>query len=221
MSIQTEITRLQILRNALRTKLVALGLAVSTADLEDCVDAVEDIANNGAVNKTLDATANNQSYSVPVGYHNGNGAVSIVLEEKTVTANGTVTPTNGKVLSKVVVNVDDAPDLQEKTATPTKSTQNITPDAGYDGLSKVTVNPIPNNYADISDVTAAQGDVVANKLFVDSTGAQKAGTMPDNGAVTATINGLSVTSYTIPAGKHSGTGTVSLTNDIETALAAI
>ena len=48
MSIQTEITRLQGLRNALRTKLVALGLATSSADLEDCVTAVEGVENRGA-----------------------------------------------------------------------------------------------------------------------------------------------------------------------------
>ena len=45
--------------------------------------------------------------------------------------------------------------------------------------------------------------------------------MTDQGTVTATIDGITTSSYTIPAGKHSGSGTVSLTNDIETALAAI
>ena len=45
--------------------------------------------------------------------------------------------------------------------------------------------------------------------------------MVNNGAVTATIDGLTTMSYTIPAGYHSGAGTVTLTDDIETALAAI
>ena len=36
--------------------------------------------------------------------------------------------------------------MQTKTITPTKNTQVATPDVGYDGLSKVTVNPIPSNY---------------------------------------------------------------------------
>lgn len=219
MSIQTEITRLQNLRNTLRTKLVALGLVTSTANLDDCVTAVDGIANNGAVSKTLDVAT--KSYDIPAGYHNGGGKIQVVTEEKTATANGTITPTSGKVLSKVVVNVDTTPTLQSKTVTPTKSTQTVAPDAGYDGLSGVTVNAIPSNYSDVSGVTAAAGDVLANKVFVDATGAEKAGTMANNGAVAATIDGLTTTSYTVPAGYHNGNGTVSLTNAIETALAAI
>lgn len=36
--------------------------------------------------------------------------------------------------------------LQAKPATPTKSTQTITPDSGFDGLSQCTVYPIPSSY---------------------------------------------------------------------------
>ena len=36
--------------------------------------------------------------------------------------------------------------LQEKEVVPTKETQEIIADSNYDGLSKVTVNPIPNEY---------------------------------------------------------------------------
>ncbi len=217
MSIQNEITRLQNLRNTLRTKLVELELAESTADLEDCVTAVDGIENKGAVSKTLDTATG--SYTVPKGLHNGSGVVQIVTEEKTVTENGTFTPTSGKVLSKVVVDVKPA--LQVKTVTPTKNKQTVSPDAGYSGLSSVDVNAIPSNYADVSAVTATADDMLANKIFVDSAGAEVTGTMVDCGSVTATIDGLSTTSYTIPAGRHSGSGKVTLTNAIETALAAI
>ena len=43
----------------------------------------------------------------------------------------------------------------------------------------------------------------------------------DSVTINATIDGLTATSYTIPSGRHSGYGTVSLTSDIENALAAI
>lgn len=43
-SIASEITRIQGLRDRLRTKLVSLGLVGALADLEDCTEAVEGIA---------------------------------------------------------------------------------------------------------------------------------------------------------------------------------
>ncbi len=156
MSVSEQITRLQGLRDRLRTKLSGMGLAESTADLEDCTVAVESIAEKRRrQQKKLDTSAT--SYTVPAGYHNGSGTVSIELEEKTVTANGDVTPTAGKVLSKVTVNVENAPTLQEKSVTPTKAEQSVTPDEGYDGLSQVTVGAIPANFADVTNVTVSPG----------------------------------------------------------------
>lgn len=219
MSISEQIARLQQLKERLRTKLTALKLASEENTLEECVAAVESIADNRAVSQKLDTTT--ASYTVPAGYHNGSGTVSVELEEKTVTANGVVTPTAGKVLSKITVNVENAPTLQEKTAVPSKEAQEIVADEGYDGLSKVSVQAIPANFADVTGVTVSAADVLSGKVFVDSTGAQKSGEMANNAAVSATINGLDTTSYVIPAGYHNGSGTVTLTDDIENALAAI
>ena len=83
------------------------------------------------------------------------------------------------------------------------------------------MNPIPSNYADVSGVTATAADVLANKVFVTAAGQETAGTMVNNGAVAGTIDGMVATSYTIPAGYHNGSGTVTLTGSVENALAAI
>ena len=149
------------------------------------------MTNNGAVSKVLDATTGNQSYTVPAGYHNGSGPVSIVLETKSQTPDGsshTITPTTGKV------------------------------------LSSVTVAAIPAKYADTTGDDATAAHILSGKKAHSiSSGSAVAltGSMTNRGAVSATIDGLTTTSYTIQAGYHNGSGTVSLTNDIETALAAI
>lgn len=146
--------------------------------------------NVGSVNKTLDATTGNQSYTVPEGKHSGSGKVQIVLETK--------------------------------TATPSASSQDITPTAGK-VLSKVTVAAIPAQYGDTTGDDAVAANLLAGtSAHSNSNGAAVLieGSMPENGAISGTIDGMTTTSYSIPAGHTSG-GTVSLTNDIETALAAI
>ena len=81
-------------------------------------------------------------------YTTGDITVSAVpTETKTITANGTYSPSNGKYFSSVKVAVaNDAVALQEKTITPTESTQVVNPDNGYGGFSSVTVNGIPSTY---------------------------------------------------------------------------
>lgn len=109
--------------------------------------------------------------------------------------------------------------LETKAVTPTKKQQKITPAAGK-VLSEVTVEPIPDAYRDVTPVTAGAADVLAGKKIVLETGEVVDGAIPVNGAIHATIDGLTTTSYTVPAGHTTG-GTVSLTSDIEDALAAI
>ena len=145
------------------------------------------MTNNGAVTTTLDI--NTTSFTIPVGYHNGFGTVSIALEEK--------------------------------TATPTKSSQTISPSAEK-VLSKVIINPIPDEYITTSDADATEENILNGKTaYVD--GEKVTGTMPNRGAITASIVGLTAedSSYTIPKGYHDGLGKVSLSGDIEALLAEI
>lgn len=63
----------------------------------------------------------------------------------------TIAAKSGATLPLTLAQMDAAvrsisPTLQSKTATPTESSQTIAADSGYDGLSQVTVNPIPTNY---------------------------------------------------------------------------
>lgn len=193
MSTQTEITRLQTARNKLRTWLVGLGLATSTDKLDALTDKAAAIKNQGAVDANV---KEGESYTIPAGYHNGSGTV------KGVSGGGNY-------------------NLQAKSVTPTKEQQSITPDQGYYGLSGVTVGAIPENYQDVSATTAAPGDVLANKVFIDADGVTQAGTMPDNGAVEKVLDATTGNQeYTVPAGKHSGAGKVSVVLETKSATPA-
>lgn len=219
MSIQTEITRLQGLKAAIRSKLVGMGIISSgSATLEECKDAIEGIADNGAVDKEI--SEKTDTYTVPKGYHNGSGSVKIADAEQAKIISGNI-KSGITILGVAGSYAGEAAKLQHKSVTPTESEQTIVADEGYTGLSDVTVEAIPDNYADISGTTASAADVLATKIFTGSDGEQTAGTMANNGGVSKQIDGLTETSYTIPAGYHNGSGTVSLTNDIETALASI
>lgn len=108
--------------------------------------------------------------------------------------------------------------VETKEVTPTKAAQEIVPSTGK-LLSKVSVAAIPNNYVDTGDADAAAPNILDSKTAYVN-GAKVVGTMPNNGSVSASMDGLTTTSVTISAGYTSG-GTVSLTSDIEDALAAI
>ncbi len=187
MSIATEISRIQTDRNTIRNKMIDFGLAESTSNLDALATAVDGIVNCGAVSAQVQE---GDTYTIPKGYHNGAGTVSGVA------GGGNYT-------------------LQSKSVTPTKQQQAITPDSGYYGLSDVTVGAIPAAYQDVSSVTAAAADVLSGKTIVTADGTVTAGTMANNGAVEKVLT-ASDSSYTVPKGYHSGTGTVSISTETKT-----
>lgn len=134
------------------------GTCTYDADTQDATAAVAEILtgktayvrgakitgtmkNNGAVTGTITTKAG--TYTIPQGYHDGSGKVSISSTEqaKLIPANirdgvtilgveGTMSGTEGAV-------------PQSKTVTPSTSEQVILPDEGYNYLSQVTVAAIP------------------------------------------------------------------------------
>lgn len=136
--------------------------------------------NNGAVAQKLDGETT--SYTVPAGYHDGKGTVSVTVETK--------------------------------SATPTKEEQTITPTEGS-LLSSVTVGAIPAEYVDTTDGTATAAQILTGRTAYVA-GEKVTGTMPNNSPA-ATVLDAETASYTIPAGYHNGTGSVSLSLETKSA----
>lgn len=148
--------------------------------------------------------------TVTTGTMANNGAVTKALDAATTSY--TIPKGYHSGAGKVSVTVET------KEVTPTKAAQEIVPSTGK-LLSKVSVAAIPNNYVDTGDADAVAANILDSKTAYVN-GAKVVGTMPNNGSVSASMDGLTTTSVTILAGYTSG-GTVSLTSDIEDALAAI
>jgi hypothetical protein len=139
-----------------------------------------------------------------------NGAVSKTLDVTTVSFTIPKGYHDGTGTVKLTV--------ETKTVTPTKGVQTITPTSGK-VLSSVKVEAIPAEYITTTDATAKATEILDNKTAYVN-GVKVEGTMANNGAMNKTIDGITSTSASIPEGYTTG-GTVSLTSDIEEALAAI
>lgn len=167
--------------------------------------------------------------AIPAAYQDVTSVTAVagdVLANKIiVTADGTVTtgtmPNNGAVSQKLDTATTSyavpagyhngsgtvSITTETKSATPSKKQQTVTPTEGS-VLSSVTVNAIPAEYADTSDATATAAQILTGQTaYVD--GEKVTGTMPNNSPA-ATVLDTETSSYTIPAGYHDGTGSVSV-----------
>ena len=97
--------------------------------------------NRGSVTGTI-ASASGE-YTIPQGYHDGSGKVSLDASEQ-----AKIIPDNirsGVMILGVEGTMSGTEDVnaQARTVTPTKNQQVILPETGYNYLSQVTVNGIP------------------------------------------------------------------------------
>ena len=178
------------------------------------------MTNNGAVSGSVGVGG---SYTIPAGYHNGSGKVSgPTLDGNASAANvlsgSTFYSNNGTKQTGTMV------DRNQSSITYTSS--NPTPvqvadawfcDPNSDGVKRLCFRTkgIDGYYGSnvlvsrpLTDFGTATADQVkSGASFTSTSGVTISGTMPNNGAISATI--APGGSYTIPAGYHNGSGVVS------------
>ena len=136
---------------------------------------------------------------------------AIQTETKSVTSNGTYKPTNGKYFSSVTVNVpSETFNTQTKTVTPTESTQTISPDNGYNGLSTVIVNPISSTYIGSAVPTKGATTITpnSNSQTAISSGTYATGNITVSAVPTETKSITANGTYTPSNGKYFSSVTV-------------
>lgn len=142
-----------------------IGTCTFDADTSDATAAVAEILagktayvngnkmtgtmkNNGAVTGTISKKA--EAYSIPIGYHDGSGKVTISSTEQ-----AKIIATNIRAGVSILgvtgtMSGTEGAKAQAKTATPSTSQQTILPDSagGYNYLTQVTIEPIPYTESD-------------------------------------------------------------------------
>lgn len=145
------------------------GACTYDADTQDATAAVAEILegktayargtkltgtmpNKGAVSGTI---ATKEAYTIPMGFHDGSGTVSLDATESAKIVAGNI-KSGVTILGVEGTFAGETVTAQTKSVTPTMSAQTVLPDEGFDYLSQVEVAAIPVTYSD----NAAGGQTV-------------------------------------------------------------
>lgn len=103
------------------------------------------MTNRGAVSGTI--SDKSTPYTIPSGFHDGSGTVSIDSTEAAKIIAGNI-KAGVEILGVTGDYSGEAINVQSKNATPTWAAQTILPDSGYDYLSQVSIAAIPYTETD-------------------------------------------------------------------------
>ena len=207
MSIQSEITRISGAKSDIADAIELKGVTVPTASkIDDMAALILQIRQGGATITETPDPAGGTVITIDSEH-------VVTVTPLSVTSNGTYTANEGYAYNPVSVSVSNSgPTLQSKEVTPTESSQTVTPDNGYDGLSSVSVGAISSTYVGSEITSRSSSDLSASGATVTAPAgyyASQATKTVASGSVTApsTISGSS-------ASVSTGTNTLTLSKSV-------